>query len=645
MAVDTSSRQLTPETFVYGRASADQPALSPDGKTIAYSVSTPNQETGKSASHIWVVDISGDNPRQLSRSGERNVAPTWSPDGEQLAYVSVRDGDRPNCLVVIPIDGGESRVVAQFCVMPEGLAWSPSGDRLAYSMVPDPDDLEAEKKARERAPKIRVATTLDYKADGRGFLFEQQRQLHLVDVESGDVSVVTSGAEEHTAPQWSPDGKWIAVDRPTRAGVFSQIALIEVATGERRAIEMPKWMCGPRTWSPDGKSIVFTGGLSFGVQLGIHELDVATGQIREIAGDLPFYSDVFASRIGMIDPDTIFLSGFLRGSGGFWTVDRSAGTVKELAVADGMRLGFATNSEHQTVVQLSWAHDTFGELVAWDRKSGKWSPITHVNDAYRATFDPVRVERNSVDRGGETIEYFVTYPPNFDESERYPVVLHIHGGPHGFFWDGVDAFADVLASSGYVVVAPNPRGSGSYGKAFAERVLNDWGGEDWLDDQAALDAVLEHPWADAGRTGIMGYSYGGFMTSWAIGQTDRFRAAVCGAPVFNIVSFRGTSDISPDFYELEFPGEWPACKDNLEAHSPATFVHNAVTPTLVYVGDDDHRCPVGQAEELFAALLELGVPTELVRYPGWAHGSLGGEPHDYAVDLFSRTRDWFNRFI
>jgi dipeptidyl aminopeptidase/acylaminoacyl peptidase len=199
----------------------------------------------------------------------------------------------------------------------------------------------------------------------------------------------------------------------------------------------------------------------------------------------------------------------------------------------------------------------------------------------------------------------------------------------------------MLVSNGFLVVFANPRGSSSYGRRFTQQVVGDWGGEDFQDLMAVVDEVLTRPYADPERTGIFGYSYGGFMTSWTIGHTDRFKAAVCGAPVFDLESQYGTSDIGHVWGALQWEGKPHESRDWYTAHSPATFAHRATTPTLILHAEGDIRCPIGQGEQMYATLKAAGCETEFVRYPGGSHLFLwGGEP-TYVEDFFRRTLDWF----
>jgi dipeptidyl aminopeptidase/acylaminoacyl peptidase len=254
-------------------------------------------------------------------------------------------------------------------------------------------------------------------------------------------------------------------------------------------------------------------------------------------------------------------------------------------------------------------------------------------------------ERFDVEQGGLTIQAWMLKPPSFDPNRQYPVILDIHGGPNGFYGYDFNLHHQALASAGYIVVYSNPRGSGSYGHDFSARVFSDWGGEDYKDLMAVLDKALEQPFCDASRQGVRGYSYGGYMTSWIIGQTDRFKAAVCGAPCFDLESFWGTSDIGVRFGTVQWGGAAHEIPEWYAQHSPSYHAHKAVTPTLIIHGEADERCPIGQGEQMFIALKKAGVDTEFARYPGGAHPFINDGPIPHRIDALQRTIDWFDRYL
>jgi dipeptidyl aminopeptidase/acylaminoacyl peptidase len=286
-----------------------------------------------------------------------------------------------------------------------------------------------------------------------------------------------------------------------------------------------------------------------------------------------------------------------------------------------------------------------GQTVLFDRESSETRVVVDPNACFFAEAPAAICEPFRIDRDGWTIDAWLYKPADFDASKQYPLVLDVHGGPHGSYGYSFNIGAQVLAANGILVVASNPRGSGTYGRVFCEAVRGDWGGEDWKDLQAVVDEVQARPYVDAGRTGIYGYSYGGYMTSWAIGQTDRFKAAVCGAPVFNMHSFYGTSDIGHVFGESQWGGSPLEVGEWMVERSPSTYVQNAVTPTLIVHGEADDRCPIGQGEEMFVGLLKAGCEVEFVRYPGGSHLMLRGGPVQHRVDYYTRVLTWFQKHL
>ena len=280
-----------------------------------------------------------------------------------------------------------------------------------------------------------------------------------------------------------------------------------------------------------------------------------------------------------------------------------------------------------------------------DSDTNETSVITHLNDELLAEHPPAEAERFAIERGGFEVEAWLLHPPGFDPSKKYPVVLDIHGGPSGSYGPAMLPWQQVLATNGFLVIIANPRGSTTYGRTFAQQVFGAWGTEDYADLMAVVDKVLERPYADAERTGIWGYSYGGFMTSWIIGQTQRFRACVCGAPVFDMVSMYGTSDMGVFGADLHWGGKPHEARAAMLAHSPATFAHRATTPTLIIQGEADERCPVGQAEQMFIELKQAGCEVEFARYPGGGHMFLIAGPPQHKIDMYQRSLDWMKEHL
>ena len=283
-------------------------------------------------------------------------------------------------------------------------------------------------------------------------------------------------------------------------------------------------------------------------------------------------------------------------------------------------------------------------------KDGSSRQATGHNREYLAERPPARMEKFSVNRRGWDIECRLFLPPDFDSAGSYPMVLDIHGGPNGAFYDSFTPWQQVLATAGYVVLAANPRGSSTYGDDFMMAVLGDWGGEDYLDLMAAVEETAARPYVDETRLGVHGYSYGGYMTSWIVGHTNRFKAAVVGAPCINLHSMYGTSDIGVSFGEIQWGGSIAeAVEEGYEQmalkmleRSPISYVNRVETPVLLLHGEADARCPISQSEEYFTMLKRLGKEVDMVRFPDCSHlFPRMGHPK-MREEYLERTLGWFN---
>jgi dipeptidyl aminopeptidase/acylaminoacyl peptidase len=254
-------------------------------------------------------------------------------------------------------------------------------------------------------------------------------------------------------------------------------------------------------------------------------------------------------------------------------------------------------------------------------------------------------ERFSMSRSGLEIESMLLFPPDFDPSKKYPLVLNIHGGPHGLFANSFDITRQVLASRGYIVLAVNPRGTSTYGRDYMLPVLEDWGGQDYNDIMASIDLVCERPYVDSERLGVTGYSYGGYMSTWIVGHSDRFKSAVVGAPVTNLSSFYGTSDIGVHFGERQIGGPRYMIREEYDYRSPITYATRVSSPVLLLHGESDLRCPISQSEEYFVTLKRLGKVVEFVRFPGQNHGFLRTGHLKMRKEYLTRMLAWLDCYV
>lgn len=640
------TRPLTPDTLVYGFTTADDPRVAPDGTRIVYTLSNADRESQKMTSALWQCDIDGGNRRQLTFTGKRNGGARWSADGSRIAFVSDRV-EKNGVFILDMRSGGDAREVTRHNESIGDLAWSPDGSRIAYTAHYDPDNPDEQEHDQDKPAPVRVTRRIDYKQDGRGYLNDRRIQVFVVDVASGERRRVTCEPNDVSFPQWSPDGRSLAVHLASHNGMYSQLGIVDVESGDVRRVGAERGTVAAFSWSPSGDRIIIAGEPGHTWQLDFLVYDVASGELRQLTDDLECLpvggspGEAPPSQPVWLDDRQVLFHAVRAGGSGLYVIDSDGGTVEPVAWWQAQHAGFSVDDARRCVVQGRASLDELGEIAVYDNDTSELRVITSYSASVLAESPQARWERIDVERGGYTIEAWLLKPADFDESKTYPVVLDIHGGPNGFYGYALMPQHQSLATDGFLVVYANPRGSASYGREFTQQVKEDWGGEDYLDLMAVLDTVLERPYADAERTGITGYSYGGYMTAWTIGQTGRFKAAVCGAPCFDLESMYGTSDISHVFGELQWGGPPHTSTEWYAKHSPSTYAHRATTPTLIIHGEADERCPIGQGEQMFIALKKAGVEVEFARYPGGSHGFRRSGPPAHRADCWQRTLDWF----
>jgi dipeptidyl aminopeptidase/acylaminoacyl peptidase len=636
---------LTPDVLVYDTTSASDPQVSPDGAQILYTVGKADREADRSTGHVWLANRDGSSAHQLTTSGERNRDARWSPDGRWIAFVSDRVKDSSG-VYVLPADGpGEARELTRHRQAIGQLQWSPDGTRIAYTTAFDPENPDEHEPPA--TPRVRVTRRLDYKQDNRGYLNDVRTHVFVVDVDSGERRRLTSGLVDHWFPEFSPDGRTIAAKITTDNGIFSQLALVDVETGKAREFGEQTGTIGVWSWSPSGDRILFAGDTEQSAQLDFFVYHVASGMTQRLTTDLPCLPEAgFPTILGpsqpvWLDDHSVLFHAVRGGESGHYRFDLDTCDVQLERATQTLSAGFSMDRAQRFIVQALTSLDCLAEVAVYDRQTGQQHLVTQLNSALLQSAPPASWERFDVERDGFVTEAWLLKPADFDATRKYPLVLDVHGGPHSYHGYGFNAIQQALASHGFVVVLSNPRGSGSYGREFAQQVRLDWGGEDYLDLMAVVDAALERPYLDPQRTGIWGYSYGGFMTAWTIGHTNRFKAAVCGAPCFDLEAMYGTSDISHAWGPYQWGGKPHEASEAFAAHSPSTFAHRAQTPTLIMQGEADYRCPIGQGEQMFVALKQADCEVEFARYPGGSHAMLRVGPPSHRADFIGRVVGWF----
>jgi dipeptidyl aminopeptidase/acylaminoacyl peptidase len=565
-----------------------------------------------------------------------------------LAFVS--DRVEKSGLFLMPLDGGEPREVTRYHEPIADVAWSPDGSRIAFTAFVDPTDPNGE-RPKDGPAAVRVTRRVDYKQDGFGYLGDRRHQVFVVDIATGARRTLTCAPYNHSSPQWSRDGQRVLYRCATNNGMSGQL-FVQALDGDASPtpITADGWVVTTWAWSPDGLRVLFSGEPERTGQTDWYIYDLAGGYTRQITDDQPCLPDGgFAPLLPPAQPawdgSAAVFHGFARGRSGTWRLDTDTGSLREIETEDELRVGFSVDASGRFAVQAAGSLRSFGEVVVVDLAEGRRTIVTalsrHVLDAQ----PPARWERFDIVRDGFTIEAWLLLPPDFDPTKSYPLVLDVHGGPQAYYGHGFTPYQQALASAGFAVVYANPRGSASYGREFVRQVLGDWGGEDYLDLMAVVDEALKRPYLDPARTGIWGYSYGGYMTAWTIARNHRFKAAVCGAPCFDLESMYGTSDISHFFGVSNWTDKPWNAREWYATHSPSQFAHNTRTPTLIIQGEADERCPVGQGEQMFVTLNQAGCEVEFARYPGGFHGFMRAGPPEHRRDALERIVAWFQRHL
>jgi dipeptidyl aminopeptidase/acylaminoacyl peptidase len=648
-----SRRNVTIEDLYAIRLVAD-PNISPDGKRIAYVVTTVDRKINGYKSAIWMVDVAeGSKPFRFTSGNARDAAPRWSPDGSHLAFLSTRK-DR-NQIWVMPVDGGEAWQVTSGPNAVTDFCWAPDGESLFF----------VSRAELETPPTsdTKVITTLIHKMDGEGFWDGKRRQIWRVSRQGGEAEQVTTGDYHSVSPAPSPDGKYLAFvsnrteerDNNTRSDVW----LHSFETGEVEQVSPGDgWYSAP-TWSADGSRLAWYGHPATeqfgGTTLDdIYVWEPASGETRTLMGSLdrePGNSAISDSRYGLpantpfwnSAGDAVLTLLSDRGSVNITTCpvsgapQETVGGVRDIqafTVARDGTIAFAAST-------LSTPTEVF--VVTPD---GQERQVTNVNAAWleEVQLADVREVTYESDPGVEVHGWLFT-PPNLNERAKYPAIIEVHGGPHGMYGTGFFHEMQVLAGKGYVVLMTNPRGSTGYGQEWVAATREDWGGADYRDVMGGVPFLESLGFVDPDRIGITGGSYGGYVTNWAITQTNRFRAAVTQRSTANRYSLYGTSDLAFTYSDWEFGG---TPYDNPEAyakHSPITYVKNVETPLLILHSENDLRCSISQGEEFFTALKRLGKTVEFVRFPNESHGlSRAGQPV-HRVERLERICNWFDQYL
>jgi dipeptidyl aminopeptidase/acylaminoacyl peptidase len=633
-------------------ARIQEPQLSPDGKTVAFTVQTVDLAQNTKPKQIYTIPVNGGLPRQISMQGTDNERPEWSPDSARLAFISDRGGSAQ--VWIMDADGSNARQITNLSTEAGGVLFSPDGKKLVFTseVFPDcPDDacnrnrLDTEKTSKVKA---RSYTTLLYR---HWTEWQTKRRSHLmvVDTAGGPVKDLTPG--DRDVPPFSlggPDDYAISADSrnvcysmnadpvpatSTNADLFE----VPLTGGDSVKITINPGADSSPQYSPDGKWLAYRSQARAGYESDRWRLVVlerATGHANVLTDSLdrPVQSFTWSH-----DSNALFFTVLDRGRQPIEMIPATGGATRVIvsgaSTLDDMQLA----GDGKTMIYTAQSGSEPSEIYRASSGGGSAVALTHLNDALLAQRALTPLEDFWVDAADKTrVQSFVVKPPNFQPNQKYPVLLLIHGGPEGewgeswtYRWN-----AQVFASAGFVVVMPNPRGSSGYGQKFTEDIRDDWGGKPFDDIMAVVDHVAALPYADTDRMAAAGGSYGGYMIDWMLGHTQRFKALVSHAGVYDLRSeFGATEELW--FPLWEFNGAPWDNPDTYAKWSPSYFAKDFHTPTLVIDGEQDFRVPYTQGLQLFTALQLQKVPSKLLLFPDEGHWIL--KPQNAVL--------WYNAFL
>ncbi|GAB3634114.1 serine hydrolase [Microbacterium shaanxiense] len=628
-----------------------QPALSPDGARLAYVLGGVDVDADRATSAIWLVE---DGATRALTHGTSDAAPVFSPAGDELAFL--RDGQ----LWTLPLAGGEPRQRTRIPLGAGAGVWSPDGSKIAFTAPVAVESGETEtdeqRAAREGAPIVTDA--IDYMIDGAWLIRGVRQQLHVLDLAGDKVRRLTDRDVHVGSPAWSPDGKTLAYTaRPSDATDLearSAVHAVDPAdpAAPPRELAFTDGYAATVSYTPDGGSLIVVGWSGEPVgHAGLFTVDLASGSATDLAASLdrnvmpgaPAYPGALPQ---VTDSGDVLFAVRDRGATHLYAVPRAGGDPRHVfggtdEVVSGLSVAGGT-----AAVALS-TPTSFGEIVRVDPATGAGDVVTSHGSAPEGVELFVRESREFTISDGTVVQGWIVRDPSV--TGPTPLLVDVHGGPHNS-WNGamdeMHVFHQELAAQGWTIVMINPRGSDGYGEEFWKGVNEAWGVADANDFLEPIDELVADGTADPKRLAITGYSYGGFMTAYLTAHDDRFAAAAAGGIVSDLVSMGGSSDDAHLLNVFEI-GRMPwssADRESLMAMSPYTAVEKVTTPTLVLHGEKDLRCPLGQAQQWYAALRERDVPTRLVVYPGGSHiFPLMGVP-SHRVDYARRVVEWVQQY-
>jgi dipeptidyl aminopeptidase/acylaminoacyl peptidase len=643
-------------------------AISPDETKIAYTIENISEDKKKYFARTFMLDIKSGESRQFTFGDIKDGSLSWSPDGKFIAFVSTRN--KKTGIYIIPAKGGaEQKIIEEDGAFTRPL-WTPDGQELIFSFRFNDSHTETDETKKNEAPVYRHITRLFYRLDGSGFLPKDRFHIWKLNLASGKMKPLTRGKYDETQPAISRDGKWIVFisnrsQDPDLHINHEELFMMPSDGGKIRRVPTPLGPKAAPSFSPNGKMIVYVGHTNLEDTMGVTNFHIWTVGIKgkPAARDLVprFDRQCFDQTIcdtveghGMAIPiwsadnKKIYFAASDTGSTHLFYVPARGGLPTRITKKPChlKNYSISQNGKHiaANIADLSNPGDIY-LLPPIFNGDNKRQQLSHLNAKLFAAINfPKTQEKWFQGLDGIDLQGWIVTPPNFNRNRKYPSILEIHGGPRVQY--GFSFFHEILllASKGYVVFYTNPRGGGGRGETWAGTIVADWGGIDYMDCMAAADYMEKLPFINRNKMGVTGGSYGGYMTNWIVGHTPRFKAAVTQRSVVNLESFVGSSDFGY-LDKGEFNGHPWENPDGYKRMSPLTYAKNVKTPLLILHNENDLRCSIEQAEELFATLKLMKKKVEFVRFPEEPHGlSRHGRP-DRRIARLQWILKWFERYL
>lgn len=645
-------------TDVFDLEFISDPQIAPDGSKVVYVRNFKDIMTDANRSNLWIVNADGSNNRPLTTGNRNDRSPRWSPDGTRLLYLSNQEGSTQ--LYLRWLEDGTEQKLTNFAKSPGSIQWSPDGKWIAFSMSVDgaPSSLiqlpKPPKGAKWTEPP-RYIDQLNYRSDGAGYLPAAYTHLFLLSADGGHPRQLTSGDFNHGAAfDWTPDGKYLIVSANRHPdGEYqprnSELYEVEVANGSIRALTDRVGPDGGPAVSPDGKQIAYMGfdDRYQGFQTtGLYLMNRDGSNVRLINPNM----DRNAENIQWsADGKSLYCQYDSEGNTRIARMDLNGQVTDLVQDVGGLSLGRPYSGGDFTVAANGRLAYTLGTPqhpadLAVATRAGDVKRLTDVNaDLFShkklGTVEEIWYE-SSFD--GRKIQGWICKPPDFDPNKQYPLMLEIHGGPFTNYGSRFSAEVQLYAAAGYVVLYTNPRGSTSYGEEFANLIHHNYPGEDYHDLISGVDAVIDKGYIDENRLFVTGGSGGGVLTSWIIGNTDRFAAAVVAKPVINWSSFVLHADGPAFFSRYWFPGFPWEVPEAYWKRSPLSLVGNVKTPTMLLTGEQDYRTPISETEQYYTALKLNKVETSMVRIQDSGHG-IANKPSNL-MNKVAYVLGWFDKY-